>query len=146
MTVKHLPALLAAAALSASATAQDLNIDPGLWETSSTISIRSQQFSMPPQSHTQQECITPERIREGFAFLEENEDCDVTDRDVRSDGMSYTMVCPNPGGTMTMNFDMAFNGDSMSGTISGQFESQMGVMEMNGDVAGTRIGACADAG
>ena len=146
MISKFFPTLLIAAALSAPAAAQDIDIDPGLWETSTTISIKSQQFSMPPRTHSQEECVTAERIGEGFEFLEDNEDCEVTDRDVRSDGMNYTMVCPNPGGTMTMNFDMEFNGDSMSGTISGQFESQMGAMEMDGEVSGTRIGDCADAG
>lgn len=146
MLFKSLPILLVAVALSTPSAAQDLDIDPGQWETSTTISIKSEQFSMPPRTNTQQDCITPERIREGFSFLEENEDCDVTDRDVRSDGMNYTMVCPNPGGTMTMNFDMEFNGDSMSGRITGQFESQMGAMEMNGEVTGSRIGDCAEAG
>ena len=143
MILKYLPTLLGVAAISAPVAAQEPDIQPGLWETSSTISITSEQFSMPPQQNTQQECITPERIREGFSFLEDNEDCEVTERDVRSDGMNYTMVCPNPGGTMTMNFDMDFNGDSMSGKISGQFESQMGAMQMSGDVSATRIGDCA---
>jgi hypothetical protein len=144
MNFKYLTAFCAASAVASLAFAQDPNIQPGMWETSTTFAIKSEQFSMPPQTNSDEECITEERIREGFTLLEDNEDCEVTERDLRSDGMNYTLVCPNSGGTMTMEFDMAFNGDSTSGTIDGRFESQMGVMQISGDVSGRRIGDCTD--
>lgn len=140
------PALsLAAAALlaSAAATAEDPNINPGMWETTSTVTIESEQFPIPPRTDTSSECVTREKIEDGQAFLDDNEDCEFTNKDMRADGMDYSMTCTSPdGGAVTMDASMKFNGDSMSGNISGQLESPMGVMNMKVEMAGTRTGDC----
>lgn len=143
MNLKYLSALCAATALSATALAEDPNIDPGMWETTSTVTIESEQFPIPPRTDTTSECVTLEKIKEGQAFLEDNEDCEFTNKDMRADGMDYTMTCNSPeGGTVTMNASMKFDGDSMSGTIDGDIESPMGVMKMNVEMSGTRTGDC----
>jgi len=135
----------AAAALIAStaATAEDPNINPGMWETNSTVTIESEQFPIPPRSDTSSECVTQEKINDGQAFLEDNDDCEFTNKDLRADGMDYSMTCSSPdGGSVSMDASMKFNGDSMSGNIEGQLESPMGMMQMKVEMTGTRTGDC----
>lgn len=123
--------------------AETPNVNPGIWETTSTVTIDSEQFQMPPRTDTTSECVTEERIAEGMAFLNDSEECEYTSQDMRSDGMDYTMVCSSPdGGTVTMNASLKFDGDSMNGTINGDIESPMGVMTMFVEMEGQRTGDC----
>jgi hypothetical protein len=143
LRLKRVAVLLAVATASAPALSADPNIEPGMWETTSTVTIESEQFPIPPRTDTTSECVTQEKIEEGQAFLEDNEDCDFTNKDMRADGMDYTMTCSSAdGSTVTMNASMKFNGDSMSGTIEGDIESPMGVMGMNVEMSGQRTGDC----
>ena len=143
MQFKSFATLLAAASISAPALAENPNIEPGMWETTSTVTIQSEQFPIPPRTDTSSECVTAEKIEEGQAFLEDNDDCEFTNKDMRADGMDYTMTCRSQdGSTVTMNASMKFNGDSMSGTIDGNIESPMGVMKMNVEMSGERTGDC----
>ncbi|MBY6205855.1 DUF3617 domain-containing protein [Halomonas denitrificans] len=137
---------VAVASLSLSAVAQEPNIEPGMWETTSTVSLNIPNMpegSMPPQTQTESNCITPEDIRDGEAFLADNEECEVADKEISADGMSFTMTCPSPDGSaMTMNADMSFDGDTMSGTVDGQMDSAMGSMTMSVEISGKRTGDC----
>ena len=134
---------LAASAVSVAAVAEEPNINPGMWETTSTVTIQSEQFPIPPRTDTSSECVTAEKIAEGQAFLDDNEDCEFTNKDMRADGMDYTMTCTSPeGGSVTMDASMKFDGDSMSGTIDGDMEFPMGIMKMNVEMSGTRTGDC----
>lgn len=135
--------VVAASAASFAAFAEQPNINPGMWETTSTVTIESEQFPIPPRSDTSSECITAEKISDGQAFLEDSDDCEFSNKEIRADGMEYSMTCSSPdGGSVTMNAVMKFNGDSMSGTIDGDIESPMGVMGMNVQTEGTRTGDC----
>ncbi len=125
-----------------SAIAETPNLEPGMWEYHNTMSFQSD-VPIPDQEHTNQECVTLEDIERGDAFLEDVEDCDITRKDMRSDGMDYSMVCRGPDGTeMTMDATMHFHGDSADGTISGQMDTPMGPMEMTIEMRGQRIGDC----
>ncbi|MGK7297353.1 MAG: DUF3617 domain-containing protein [Candidatus Wenzhouxiangella sp. M2_3B_020] len=143
MRFKSFATLLAAASISAPVLAEDPNIEPGMWETTSTVTIQSEQFPIPPRTDTSSECVTAEKIEEGQAFLEDNDDCEFTNKDMRADGMDYTMTCRSQDGSkVTMDASMKFNGNSMSGTIDGNIESPMGVMQMNVEMSGERTGDC----
>jgi len=136
-------AITAAVSVSLTAFAQDPNINPGMWETTSTVTIESEQMPIPPRTDTSSECVTPETIAEGQAFLENSDECEFTNKDLRDDGMDYSMSCSSSeGGTVTMNASMKFDGDSMSGTIEGDIESPMGMMQMNVEMSGKRTGDC----
>ncbi|MDT8448657.1 MAG: DUF3617 family protein [Wenzhouxiangellaceae bacterium] len=143
MIARILIAAAAAGALTAAAVAEDPNINPGMWETTSTVTIESEQFPIPSRTDTTTDCVTAEDIAEGQAFLEDSEDCEFTNKDVRADGMDYTMTCTSAdGGTVTMDASMKFEGDSMAGTITGDIESPMGLMKMNVEMSGQRTGDC----
>ena len=141
--IKHCLTALAVASLSAPVFAEDPNINPGMWETTSTVSINSPQFSLPPQTQTSSDCVTAEDVAQGDAFLEDTEECEITNKDIRSDGMDYSMTCSNPDGTtMTMDARMSFDGDTMTGNVDGQMESAMGAMSMKVEISGRRTGDC----
>ena len=143
MNLKLMTMAALGAALAGPVAAEDPNITPGMWETTSTVTLESAQFSMPPRTETNSECLTAEKIAEGQAFLEDNEDCEFTNKDMRADGMDYTMTCNSPdGGTVTMDASMKFNGDTMTGTVDGAMESPMGQMNMKVELAGKRTGDC----
>lgn len=140
---KHCLTALAVVGLSTSALADDPNVNPGMWETTSTVTLDSPQFSLPPQTQSSSDCITADDVAQGDAFMEENEECEITNKDIRSDGMSYSMSCNNPdGSTMAMDAEMSFDGDSMTGTVDGQMESAMGAMTMKVEISGERTGDC----
>jgi len=124
------------------AVAQEPNIEPGLWKYENSMSF-SGDVPIPDQNQTSEECITAEDIAEGDAFLEDVDECEITHKDLRRDGMDYSMVCRQPDGTqMTMDAEMAFAGNTASGTIDGNMETPMGAMQMTISVSGTRIGEC----
>lgn len=134
---------LATVGIATAALAESPNIQPGMWENTSTVTLQSDQFSMPPRTDTTSDCVTEEDIAEGEAFLEDTEECDITNKDVRADGMNYSMTCASPdGGSMTMDAVMEFSGDSMSGNVDGTLESPMGVMNMTVEMSGKRTGDC----
>src|SRR5690554_3593703 len=109
--------------LAASAVAETPNIEPGLWEYSNKMSF-SGDIPIPDQEQTTEECLTSEDIAEGEAFLDDVEECDITRKDLRRDGMNYVMTCNQAEGMqMTMEANMQFNGDSANGTITGNMET-----------------------
>lgn len=137
--------ILAASAVSLPALAQDPdpNLNPGMWETTSTVTIQSEQIPIRPRTDKSSECVTAKKIAEGQAFMENSDDCEFTNKDLRTDGMDYSMICRSPeGGTVTINASMKFDGDSMSGTIDSDIESPRGVTQMNVEVSSKRTGDC----
>ncbi len=130
--------------LAAPVMAVDPNIDPGLWETTSIVTIKSSQFSMPPRMDTRSECVTAEKITEGQAFLEQDGECTFSKKELRADGMDYVITCKGgEQGEITMNAALEFNGNAMTGRIDGTMQSPLGEMNMLVELAGRRTGSCA---
>ncbi|MDZ7789120.1 MAG: DUF3617 family protein [Xanthomonadales bacterium] len=124
------------------AIAETPNIEPGLWKYENSMTF-SGDVPIPDQNQTSEECVTTEDIAEGDAFLDDVDECDITHKDVRSDGMDYSMVCTQPDGTeMTMDAKMTFAGTTANGTIEGNMETPMGAMQMTITISGERIGDC----
>jgi len=122
--------------------AETPNIEPGLWKYDNNMTFAGD-VPIPDQNQTSEECVTAEDIAEGGAFLDDVDECDITHKDLRRDGMDYSMTCTQPDGTqMTMDAEMQFNGDTASGTINGNMETPMGAMQMIISMSGQRIGDC----
>ena len=120
------------------------NINPGMWENTSTMTFDSE-FPIPDQTETHTECLTEEEIKSGDAFMEmeDLDECEITHRDMRADGMDYAVSCVGPDGTrVDMNASMEFNGDTAGGVITGDMETPMGPIQMNIRIEGRRIGDC----
>lgn len=136
-------ALTAAAPLALQA--DEPNIQPGEWEYDNTTTFEGD-MDVPEQTQTMTECVTQEDIDEGLVQPDENEmgECEIRDKDVGRDGMSYKMECADgEGGTMVMDARMEFMGDRASGVVEGTMESsEMGTMDITTEMEGTRIGDC----
>lgn len=141
MIVRTLAAALALG-LATVAVAETPNIEPGLWKYENSMTF-SGDVPIPDQNQTSEECVTAEDIAEGDAFLDDVDECEITHKDLRRDGMNYSMLCTQPDGTeMTMDAEMAFAGNTANGTIEGTMETPMGAMQMTITVTGERIGDC----
>jgi len=130
-------------ALSASLSAQEPNLNPGLWETDTRVSFESEMFSLPAQTDQRKECLTREKIARGLALLDDAEECSFSHKDLRADGMDYRMTCTDPSmGTAELEGSFEFKGDSASGHMTGVLQSPMGEMNMSSDVSARRLGDC----
>ncbi len=122
--------------------ADEPNLNPGLWEYNTTITFDSE-FPIPDQQDSSTDCLTAEDIAQGNTFVDDMEGCEMVREDLRSDGMDYVMECQAPDGTsITMEAQMAFDGDTATGNISGDMETPMGPMKMNINIDGRRIDDC----
>ncbi len=134
-------AIAALLAIPVAALAVQPNIQPGEWEMSTITSFPG--TPMPEQRESTRECVTSEDVQQGLAFEVDVEECELTDMDVRDDGMTYTMTCQHEDGMdMVMNAEMQFLGDRVEGTMDAQMVTPMGPMEMSVHLKGQRVGDC----
>ncbi len=134
-------AIAALLALPLAALATEPNIQPGEWELTST--TRFIGTPMPEQKQSTTECLTREDLADGLVFDVDVEDCQITDKDMRRDGMSYSMTCAQEDGfDMVMNAEMQFLGNRTQGTVAAEMNTPMGAMKMEVLLEGTRIGDC----
>ena len=137
-------ALLGALAIPLSAAAEQPNIEPGMWENENHISFETE-LPLPDQNETTQECITAEQVASGEAFMGDvdDEQCDLSNKTMSSDRMSFDMSCSDGQGMeMTMSVNMRFNGDTAEGEFVGEMQSPMGPIKMRSTTKGRRIGDC----
>jgi hypothetical protein len=141
---------IAAAALLAlplSLQADTPDIEPGLWEYTTTTTIEGSPIPIPPQEETSTECLTEADMEDPMVLLGEMdamEECSISDLNQDSRTMQFTMTClePQMGMTLEMVVDMNFSGNSMNGTMTGSMMSPMGEFTMRITHAGSRIGSC----
>lgn len=133
--------LAAAALLPLNALAVEPNIQPGEWELNSVTTFPG--TPMPEQRESSRECVTTEDLADGLAFDVDVEGCEITDMDMRDDGMTYSMSCQDDEGfEMTMDAELLFMGDRTEGTMEARMLTPMGPMEMFMELDGRRIGDC----
>ena len=142
MKFKILTAALCFALISL-AFAERPNIEPGLWEYETQMSVEAA-FPFPDQSDTITECVTEDDISKADTFLGEMdmEECDVRRQEMRADGANYEMTCVQEGITVDMVMDMKFFGDRSEGLITTEAETPMGPMKSTIRMTGRRIGDC----
>lgn len=125
------------------ANAETPNVQPGLWEYETRMTVEAA-FPFPEQTDTTTECVTEEDISKADTFLNEMdmEECDITRQDMRASGANYEMTCNQDGITIQMTMDMQFHGDRSTGLITTQAETPMGPMKSTIHMDGRRIGEC----
>mgnify|MGYP001038766050 CR=1 FL=1 len=137
-----LSALMVLAVSNVQADDEKPNIEPGEWQMTSKVTMEGP-FPIPDQEDISTECITQETIDEGMAFVNDDNECEITEKSLKKDNASITMVCDTGSDmNMTMQMDMEYNGDSMSAQMTGDMESPMGPMQMNMTMSGERLGDC----
>jgi hypothetical protein len=115
----------------------------GMWETTTVTSMRSDVMNMPENTRTTRDCVTEEDVREGRAFLQDQDECDIIEQDITSTSMDMTMVCSQPEtGEIRMTVSMKYAGDTATGTMKGEVDSPMGKMFMDIRMDSRRTGDC----
>ena len=142
---KMKPILTAALALGlvSLAHADRPNIEPGLWEYETRMTVEAA-FPFPEQTDTTTDCVTEEDVSKADTFIGEldMEECDITRQEMRVDGANYEMSCTQEGITVDMVMDMQFYGDRSEGLITTQAQTPMGPMKSTIVMTGRRIGDC----
>lgn len=135
-----LAALLAA--VTTIAAAAQPNMQPGRWEYTNTTRF-SGPMDIPEQQHTHTQCVTEQDIQEADTFLRDAEQCNIEERRLGRDSVSYTMVCPGQqGGEMRMQVDMQVMGDRVTGKSNATLTMNDQTMKMVTTIEGRRVGDC----
>lgn len=132
-----------ALSLSALAQAETPNVQPGLWEYNTRMTVEAA-FPFPEQTDTTTDCVTEEDIAKADSFMNDldMEDCTVTREELRRDGANWEMTCTEDDVTMDMTVVMNFHGDRSDGVITSAVETPMGPMKSTIHMDGRRIGEC----
>lgn len=140
---KHSLILLGLAVLAAPVSAEEPNMEAGLWEYVNTTVIEGGPMGRQEQEQTHQQCITESDLAEAD-FMTENEDnCQISNREQTASSLSYEMSCQDQSGmSINMVADIRFLGERLEGTMNGSMVSPMGEMDMEVTMQGQRIGEC----
>ncbi len=132
---------LATCSFAAAAAAGDnLKINPGLWETTSTVTMP---MMKEPQTRTETKCIRKEQLEPSDFSLEKDSPCTSSDFSVEGDTATWTIDCPLQGsGKMHGEWQMTSKDDSMDGKGSMSADVNGMKMEMNMTWKGKRLGDC----
>lgn len=124
-----------------SAQAAAVSIEPGQWETTSTVTLPI----MPqPQVHTSQQCMEEAEFDPEDFNTDPDVPCEL--ENVREEGntISWDLTCPDPSGEGNVTGSMEFtsHGDSVTG--KGNMTMSMMGQDMTMTVAwqGKRVGDC----
>ncbi len=140
--LRKITAAAVLASVATFASAAEPNMEPGRWEYTNTTRF-SGPVNIPEQTNTHTQCVTPGDIEEADTFLRDAQKCRIDDREVGSDAVSYTMVCPGQdGGEMRMQVDMQVMGDRVQGRSTATLMMNGQSMEMVTRIEGERIGDC----
>ena len=106
----------------------------GNWEITVEIEMPGMNMKMPATTYTQ--CMKKERpVPQND---QPNQQCDIKDVKTMGNTVSWTMVCANPGGTMTGKGKISYDKERMSGTMTMEGQG----MQMISTYSGRRTGPC----
>lgn len=115
----------------------------GMWETTTVTSMRSDAMNLPESTNTTSACVTEDDVREGRAFLQDQDECEILEQDITSTSMDMTMICAQPdAGEIRMTVSMKYSGDTATGVMEGEMDSPMGKMFMTIKMDSRRTGDC----
>ncbi len=122
--------------LISTAHAAGMQVTPGLWETTSTVTSLAG-----TQENVSQECITEPEMSP-MKMVKDAPNCKITDSNVNASSMQWTMQCDQGGASMTGNGQVTSSGDAISGGMD--LTAVLGGQEvsMNTKWEGKRLGDC----
>lgn len=113
------------------------NVEPGLWEITTTTHMQG--MNIPPSTITQ--CITKDDLvpRPG-SQPGQAQDCEITDVNVSGDTVTWRMRCTGQGGTVEGEGSITYQGDRFEGTSTIHIIDAG--MTMQSQMTGHRVGEC----
>lgn len=135
MQVKIRTGLFAAiCCLAGAASAEDVNMNPGLWEWTAEINMPGSNMKIPPAVN--RKCLTKKDLVP--ATKQPGQECDIKDLKTSSEQVSWTMTCKTPEGEVASTGKMFYQGD----TAHGEVEVNTQGMLMTSKMSGKRLGDC----
>ena len=118
----------------------DLNMHPGLWE--STITSHMPSMPMAPPPVVQRNCITKEDLVPQDP--EAARDCKRLEHKIEGSTITWSAECQHEGMTTVGTGRITYAGDSYSGTMDMEMRGgPMGSIKMTQSMEGHRVGDCA---
>ncbi|HAO24005.1 MULTISPECIES: DUF3617 family protein [unclassified Methylophaga] len=127
--------------ISATALAETPNLQPGLWEYTSTTTMEGP-MNFPPQTASNQECLTQAQLDKGQDVINMPEECDITQSDIKRDRVDYAASCNMDGMTTIFKGYANFKGNRIEGKMTSEMNTPIGPVNMKTDYSGERIGEC----
>lgn len=132
---KTIAALITAISCSISmAAAQEVNMNPGLWEWTAEMNIPNMPQKMPPTVN--RKCLTKKDLVP--ATKKPGQECDIKDLKTTNDSVSWAMTCKSPQGPVASTGQMFYNGDTAHGKVK---VNAQGIL-MSSKMSGKRLGPC----
>ena len=126
-------------ALSSFGTQADLNMQPGLWET--TITMNMPGMPMVPPPTTQRTCITREDLVPKDP--QSAQDCQRLDHNIEGNTVTWNAECEHAAGTTIGSGKITYTGNTYQGSMEMEMRNGQGkVMKMNQTLSGRRVGDC----
>ena len=134
-----------ASVFAGTAHAEEYNINPGMWETTSKMEVTG----MPPEMAAmmqqpptvEKECVKDKNY--DFNPGDEAKGCTFTSTRHSSKKISWDITCSGHDGNATGRGEVNFNGDTVSGYFDMNMpEGPMGPVKMHNTFEGRRIGSC----
>ena len=113
-------------------------IKKGLWEVTAQMEMQGFPFTPPPV--TTQQCFDKDNAVPKSAQQDEN--CDVSQKQVNDNTVSWTLVCLNERGELKGNGEISYKDDTFNGFLKMVLKSKEGQLNMDSTLKGRYLGAC----
>jgi len=133
------PALAILVTLPLLATAAELTINPGLWETKIT---RTNPMTGSATTNTNTECVKEETTFNPRSMLAQAKDCRVMKDDLDGDTLNFQMKCNVQGATTEVTGMYQAGNDSGKGNMEMKMNMGGMSMSMNMNWTAKRLGDC----
>jgi hypothetical protein len=124
----------AACCLASTVSADEVNMNPGLWEWTAKITMPNSPVKIPDSVN--RKCLTKKDMVP--ATKKPGQECDIKDLKTSSDQVSWAMTCKSPQGPVASTGKMFYQGD----TAHGEVEVNTQGMLMTSKMTGKRLGDC----
>ena len=127
-------ALLMLSGTSTTGLAASVNMNPGMWEWTTTVEMPGMPIQVPPQSYSA--CLTAADYVPKDSKL--GQTCETIDIVTEGDKVSWNMTCTTPQGVVTSQGQITYRGD----TAQGDLQVTATGMQMLSRITGQRLGPC----
>ena len=118
--------------------AEGMSIKHGLWETKSTVTTP---FAGGAQEHVSQDCIT-EDITTPEQLMQNAQNCEILDKEIGSDSMSWTVRCTNADIEMLGQGNIQSTETTLNGSMNITASVNGQEVEMSTSWEGRYVGEC----
>jgi hypothetical protein len=139
--IRQLLSFISFAAFASAALADTPNLQPGLWAYDNVSTIEGP-LNLPPQNHSNQECLKQDDLDKGVDMLNIPESCTITRADIYRDKTEFAATCDMSGIASSYQGFANFHGDHLDGKMTSEMDSPLGKIIMHMNFTAKRVGDC----